>query len=400
LKILHVIPSVAPRYGGPSVAVVEMCRALDVAGMEVMIATSDADGYGRLPVSIGRKTMYAGVPAIFFQRQWSEAFKYSHGLATWLGRHIRDFDVVHIHAVFSHASMAAAGACRKSGVPYIVRPLGTLDPWSVGQKALRKRLFWHLAVKRMLLAAAAIHYTAAEEQRLAESSLGLARGVVVPLGVPDDLFAEGDTTAAPLATPFGSDPYVLSLSRLHPKKGLDLLIPAFLELIRDPQFAAWRLVVAGDGDPTYRATLDQLVHSHGGEDRVHFPGWLQGAAKVDALRGAGLFTLPSYQENFGISVVEAMACGIAVLISQHVNLAPEIEAAGAGWVVPLEPARIGCALAAALASPEERKLRGMAGRALAQREFGWPGVAKQLRRLYESILLERRSDTEAVFGTK
>jgi glycosyltransferase involved in cell wall biosynthesis len=391
LKILHVIPSVAPRYGGPSQAVVEMCRALGGLGIEVMIATTDADGPTRLPVSSGSMTLYAGVPTIFFHRQWSEAFKYSHGLATWLRQHVREFDVVHIHAVFSHASLSAAGACRQAGVPYIVRPLGTLDPWSVGQKALRKRLFWHVGVKRMLLSAAAIHYTAAEEQRLAESSLGLSHGVVVPLGVPDDLFAEADTGPSPLVAPFGSGPYVLSLSRLHPKKGLDLLIPAFLELMRDTRFSAWRLVVAGDGDAAYRASLDQLVRSHGGEDRVDFPGWLQGAAKADALRGAALFALTSYQENFGISVVEAMACGRAVLISQQVNLAPEIEAAGAGWVVPLEPSQIGCALEAALANPEERSLRGARGRALAQREFAWPRVAEQLSILYKSIVLQRQA---------
>src|SRR5205085_1067284 len=131
VKVLHVIPSVAPRYGGPSRAVVDMCRALRGGGVDTLIATTDADGEGRLAVELGRHTLFKDVPAIFFSRQWSEAYKYSRPLAHWLDAHVGDFDVVHIHAVFSHACLAAAKACRKRGVPYVVRPLGTLDPWSL-----------------------------------------------------------------------------------------------------------------------------------------------------------------------------------------------------------------------------------------------------------------------------
>src|SRR5216683_7337951 len=128
MRVLHVIPSVAPRYGGPSNAVLAMCRALGRKGVDVLIATTDADGEGRLPVEHGRVTSYGGTPAIFFPRQWSEAFKYSHPLAHWLDQHVADFDAVHVHAVFSHACLAAGQACRRAGVPYVVRPLGTLDP--------------------------------------------------------------------------------------------------------------------------------------------------------------------------------------------------------------------------------------------------------------------------------
>src|SRR5439155_19005325 len=111
MKILHVIPGVAPRYGGPSQAIIQMCRALQTEGEEVLIASTDADGASRLPVKIGMKTVYKGIPAIFFPRNWSEAFKYSHSLARWLGANVDSFDVVHIHAVFSHSSIAAARAC-------------------------------------------------------------------------------------------------------------------------------------------------------------------------------------------------------------------------------------------------------------------------------------------------
>src|SRR4051794_2864178 len=107
-----------------------MCRALRKQGTDVLIATTDADGPSRLAVELGRTIDFQGVPTIFFARQWSERFSYSRPLARWLDRQVANFDAVHIHAVFSHACIAAARACRRHLVPYIVRPLGSLDPWS------------------------------------------------------------------------------------------------------------------------------------------------------------------------------------------------------------------------------------------------------------------------------
>src|ERR671927_1793213 len=149
MKVLHVIPSVAERSGGPATAIVPMCRALMQQGMEVLLL-STTDG---LPETPGAE--YKGVPAIFFPPQLGASFKYSRPLATWLNSNIRNFDLAHVHAVFNHSSIFAAQACRRSGVPYIIRPLGTLDPWSMTQKSLRKRLFWQLSGKAMLRAAAA-----------------------------------------------------------------------------------------------------------------------------------------------------------------------------------------------------------------------------------------------------
>jgi glycosyltransferase involved in cell wall biosynthesis len=384
VRVLHVVPSLAPRYGGPSRAVLEMCRALRGRGVETLIATTDADGAGRLSVGLGSPTTYSDVPAVFFRRQWSEAYKYSRPLARWLDAHVREFDVVHVHAVFSHACLAAARACRKGGVPYIVRPLGTLDPWSLRQKRWRKNLFWHLGVRRMLEAAAAIHYTAMPEQDLAERSLGLARGVVVPLGVETDSTGGANGRPTPDASN-GERPYVLVLSRIHPKKGLDLLLPAFLSLAKLREFAEWRLVLAGDGDAEYVRSLKELSEREGPSDRVVFAGWLEGAQKRAVLERASLLALTSYQENFGLCVVEALACGVPVLVSPHVNLAPEIEAAGAGWVAPLERGALERILTDMLGDAGERIRRGAAGREFVRRRFTWDGVADQLVSLYSTV---------------
>jgi glycosyltransferase involved in cell wall biosynthesis len=227
-----------------------MCHALSERGHDVLIATTDADGAERLPVELGRRTIYQNVPALFCRRQWSEAYKYSHPLARWLEAHVRDFDVVHIHAVFSHACLAAARACRRRGVPYVVRPLGTLDPWSLKQKRFRKLAFWYLGGRPMLTGAAAIHYTTQSEEELVAESFGLKRGAVIPLGVEEQLLTlidEAEDSVAEVES-FDGHPYALVLSRLHQKKGLELLLPAFLSLVRRPEFAEWRLVLAGDGD--------------------------------------------------------------------------------------------------------------------------------------------------------
>jgi glycosyltransferase involved in cell wall biosynthesis len=383
VKVLHVIPSVAMRDGGPSRAVLEMCRALQKRGVDTLIATTDADGKGRLPVELAKLISYRDVPAMFFPRQWTESYKYSHPLQQWLDAHVSDFDVVHIHAVFSHSSLAAAAACRNGGVPYIVRPLGTLDPWSLKQKSFRKRLFWHLGVRRMLDGASAIHYTTAPERELAQGSLGLNHGVVIPLGI-ESASTNGTMLTEPQGEPCSSRPYILVLSRLHPKKALEFLLPAFLSLVRRDEFKEWKLVLAGDGDAEYVQSLRDLVEKEKGNKHVIFAGWLEGNRKEAALRNASLLALTSYQENFGLCVIEALACGVPVVVSSDVNLAGEIAAANAGWITEINARAIEKSLLAAMISESERLKRGKNGKELAS-HFAWPEVTDRLLELYSSI---------------
>ena len=283
-----------------------MCRALRAQGCDIIVATTDADGGGRLPVVLNRVCEYESVPTIFFRRQWSEAFKFSRPLSLWVREKIHEFDVVHIHAVFSHSCLAAAAACRTHGIPYVVRPLGTLDPWSLRQKPFRKRLMWTLAASRMLRGAAAVHYTTAEEKRLAETSLGINHGVVIPLGIeghldtqtPDDEFRQKYPQLA-------DNPYILVLSRIHPKKNLESLLSAFSTSTLRPGLERWHLLIAGEGEPGYVASLRRLAEKNEVSETVIFTGWLSGTAKAAALEGAALLALISHQENFGLCAAEA-----------------------------------------------------------------------------------------------
>ena len=400
MKVLHVIPSVSERSGGPGQAIFPMCRALQEQGVDVTLATTDSELHRQTglttrddeisnPQSAIRHS-YKGVPTLIFPAQLGNSFKYSRPLAVWLNANVKTFDLVHIHAVFNHACIAAARACRKYNMPYIVRPLGTLDPWGMKQKSLRKTLFWQLAAKRMLRDAAAVHYTARGEQEATEQSLGLNHGRVVPLGVDPEI-ARAPLSPEYFAREFpelGIHPYILVLSRLLPTKGLDALLDAFLPLIKQQEFAGWRLVLAGEGPDDYVAGLKQKIESQGAGGSVLFPGWLEGEKKNAVLRNSALLALPSYHENFGLCVMEALACGVPVLVSPHVNLSEEIGAEGAGWIAAVEKAPIEAALKEALGSEIERTNRGSAGKTLSTR-FTWSEVARQLVIVYSDVLAER-----------
>lgn len=370
MRVLHVIPSIAERSGGPGAAILPMCRALQSRGIEVLLATTDAGLQGG---GSSRAIDHEGVRAMVFPSQLGASFKYSRPLSLWLNTNVQHFDLVHIHAVFNHACLAAARECRKANVPYIIRPLGTLDPWSMKQKPLRKRLFWSVLGKAMLSSAGAVHYTSDAEKAATERLLGVNHGRVIPLGI------DAVTTQADGAR---RDTYVLVMSRLDPKKGLEVLIDAFVALTRRRDFERWRLVIAGAGAADYVALLKR--RSTPAENRISFAGWLDGNKKDEMLRGASLLALPSYQENFGLCVMEALARSVPVLVSPHVNLAGEIESANAGWIAPVEAEALSKTLAAALSDTQELCKRGGAGKLLSLR-YLWEQVADSLVELYTEL---------------
>jgi glycosyltransferase involved in cell wall biosynthesis len=392
MKILHVIPAVAPRYGGPSQAVIEMCLALQHTGLMVELCTTDADGDGQLAVELNKPILYRGVQTQFFHRDRSEAFKFSRSLARWLDGNVARYDLVHIHAVFSHATYAAARACQQHQIPYIVRPLGTLEPWSMQQKRPRKMLAWHLLFRRVLRNAAAVHYTTLQERELTAQSLHLSKGIVIPNGVDEALLAV--ETTGEFRKQYGipaNATVALCLSRLHPKKGIDLLLKTFLELRKQGKLAPVHLVVAGDGEPNYVEELRGIVRGTGAESSVHLTGWLEGESKITALAEANLFVLNSFQENFGIGAVEEMACGTPVLLSRQVGLAADVAEHGAGWIVDLQQDGLRSGLLEATADATEAKKRGEKARRLVVDRFTWPRISTQLRALYESLLASRES---------
>jgi glycosyltransferase involved in cell wall biosynthesis len=381
MKILHVIPAIAPRYGGPSTAVIQMCRALAATGADVHLAATDADGPGRLPYPPGEWSDVEGIPTILFRRQFSEALKYSAPLAAWLRASVSQYDVVHVHALLSHACLAAAAACRASQVPYVVRPLGTLDRWSLAQKPWRKRVLLALNGRTALAGAAAVHYTAIGEQRLVESVFETRGGFVAPLGIDSAILDEAIVSDPERHR----GPYVLALSRLHPVKALDALIDAFGDTFTIAR--KWRLIIAGDGDEAYVRKLKVRAAESAAATAIEFRGWVDGEAKRDLLRWASLYALPSHHENFGVSLAEALARGVPAIVSSHVLIGDDLAAANAAWVTANDRDSLAKTLLHAMTDDETRREKSAAAKQFA-RDLAWPRVASRLIDVYTSLLTE------------
>lgn len=379
MRVLHVIPSVGPKRGGPSVAAPAMCGAL--ASHEVtcdLVATND-DGNGILNVPVGEWTTHAGSRTLFFRRRGNalpaiREFQIGAGFSNWFSENAHNYDLIHVHALFSYLSTTAMCLARKAGIPYVLRPLGQLEAYSLRRRTLKKQLFLRLWDGANIRGAAAIHLTSQRELDVSWIP-GPAARWVVPLGV--------SLPPSPAALrPEAQQPQILFLSRWHAKKRIGILIEA-LSMLKDQP---WHLTLAGAGDPETGKTIQDAVAKAGIAERTSLPGFLDGEEKASALKSAELFVLPSASENFGIAVAEALAAGIPVVITRHVAIAPEVEAASAGWICGDSSEALAATLRDALSDPDERRRRGANARRLAEGSFSWESAAGRLASLYRTIL--------------
>ena len=386
LRVLHVIPSVGPLRGGPSVMVRTMARGLAHAGLEVHVAATDDNGRGRLHVPHATPLLEDEVTYTYFPRQ-TRFYTFSWPLTRWLACHVRDYDLVHIHALFSYAAAPAAYWAARAGVPYVVRPLGTLNRWGMEhRRPWLKRLSLHLVEHRILRGAARVHYTS-QQERVEAVELGVrAPNVVVPLGIDLTPFAQLPPRGwlRERASGLAGRPVALFLSRLDPKKGLDLLLDGFARArVQRPDLG---LVIAGSGDPGFEQGLHRDATRLGLGDSVYWAGFLSGKEKLAALADADLFVLPSYSENFGAAVVEAMAAGLPIVISDRVGIYREVVAARAGLVVPCEQEALADAVLRLAADSALRGELGARGRDLAGRRFSIAAMTDNLLGMYGDVL--------------
>jgi glycosyltransferase involved in cell wall biosynthesis len=388
MRILHVIPSLAMRHGGPPKAAQELCRELVHIGHEVTIYTTDLDGNQRLDLPVDQPIRGEdGVVRWYFATQRSGLYGVSMSLIRAMRSNIRNFDVVHIHTLYRFTSTVAAHYCRRDGVPYILRPHGTLDPFLFHRHRLRKRIYEALFETRNLRNAAAVHFTANEEMRLAES-LGLRfRGVVVPLGVDPKLPTNRDQLREQFSRDWPATrgkKVILFLSRLNFKKGLDLLAKAFGAVARARSDV--HLFLAGPDDEGYGRKVSQWLSDEGALDRATFAGMLSGERKAAAITAAEVFVLPSYSENFGFAVVEALAAGVPTIISNKVNIWREVSDARAGLVVNCDADELARAILTLLDDGELRRDLGEAGRQLVAEKFNWPDIAVRMTAVYRDVI--------------
>lgn len=327
MKLLHVICSLNPADGGPPEAVRQLGRAYANLGHSMEVACLDQ------PDSPWVKDLSFPVHA-FGQRLLG--LGYSPRFAAWLRSNIVRFDAAVVHGLWSYPGMAIRAAALRAGLPYGIFPHGSLDPWFNQRyplKHLKKRLFWPRQYP-VLRDAAVVFFTTEMERDLAATSFKPNRWNSLPVsyGISEP---DGDS-AAQIAAFHSKLPqlrgrrFLLFLSRIHEKKGCDLLLDAFARVA--PSAPDLDLVIAGPDQVGLQTKLQQIAADTGVASRVHWPGMLSGDYKWGAYRSAEAFILPSHQENFGIVVVESLAAGRPVLISNQVNIWPDIQADSVGLV--------------------------------------------------------------------
>ncbi len=392
LKILQVVPSISLVYGGPSQMVLGLSAALAAQGMEVTVLTTDSNGdSGQAPLDVPLNTPVEqeGYQIRYFHCSPFRRYKFSIELLRWLLTNSAEFDIAHIHALFSPISTAAATVSRYKKLPYILRPLGTLDPADLRKKKQLKKLYAALLERQNLAGAAAIHFTSNQEAKVSERFGTHRKDLVIPLGVrppqPPLLRGEYEGVRADLGI-YDDQLLVLFMSRIDPKKGLDLLIPTLERLLtKDCNF---HFVLAGTNpqDPNYEQNIQQQIKNSTIASCTTITGFVTGELKAALLQAADVFVLPSYYENFGIAVAEAMVVGTPVVISDQVHIWEEVQDAEAGWVCACEVEALTNTLGKALLNTEELRRRGARAQDYALRNYSWNAIALSMIQAYRQIV--------------
>lgn len=374
MNILHVIQSLDPAAGGTAVVAARLAAAQARQGHHVTLLAqklpADLAPIGNLSTAQVRQA-----PPLSLRQSMMSRTADAQLTAAML-----EHDVVHMHGIWDLLLFAAAGAAHAKAKPYIITPHGMLDPWSLSQKRWKKWIALNLGWRSMLDRAAALHFLNDDERQLAARLKLVSPGFVIPNGIDPEVLEDhpSPTVFRKLVPALGDRPYILFLSRLHFKKGLDYLADAFHIVVQ--RGLDVDLVVAGPDDGALGA-MEKRVAALGLVKRVHITGPIYGDAKLAALAGAACFCLPSRQEGFSVAILEALACGTPVVISENCHF-PEVAQAGAGEIVPLEATAIATAISSILSDPRLGRQMGDAGRQLVADRFTWPRIAEQTTDLY------------------
>lgn len=388
VRILHVQETLASNYGGPAKVLPELARAQSALGHDVAILTTTGDVPRGRYHPPGTVRLDGSEVDVTYVSDWPAAMRFAPGVVRYLQRRGRSFDLIHVHGLYRFPPSYAARFARHAGIPYVIRPHGSLDPYLYARSSRNlwlKRGYERFIDLPNLHGASAIHYTTAEEANRAAFMNLRAPRFVVPNGLdwaPFESLPPRGGLRARLG--IGDNPLVLFLGRLHPKKGMDILIDAFARL--HAENPSVRLAIVGPDADGHGAEVRLRIAALRLDDAVTFAGPLYGRNVLNAYVDADVFALPSYTENFGMTVVEAMACATPVAISDQVNIRSEVERAGAGIVTACDAGAFAAALAQLLQNASARRAMGAAGRALVQSTFAWPSIVRALDKEYAAAI--------------
>lgn len=391
MRVIHTVAGIAERSGGPSRTVTSLCSSIGRLGVSVdLVAGVDRSSDDRLIRPDENSVNLQLVDAIRFGRiQFCPAF--SRTLIRLLDEETQPA-LIHDHGIWGATNLAAWRAARSGGVPYILSPRGMLEPWALEFKARKKKLAWMLYQQRIVASAAAMVATSEQECENVKRLFPKLPVAIIPNGV--DLPALSDVSSVRIPKAGGGT--LLFMSRIHPVKNLIGLLHAWKLL--PPELAdGWRFAIAGPDETGHAQAITDLVRKLGLQESVELIGPVGEDSKAAAFQSSDVFVLPSFSENFGVVVAEALAYGLPVIATTGTPW-QELPRRGCGWWVEPDPKSLAGALAQAMGSSfEERRAMGAVGRTYAQEQFSWDGIGASTMVLYEWLLKKRASRPDFVF---
>jgi glycosyltransferase involved in cell wall biosynthesis len=372
------------RYGGPVRSVHGLCKGLAGLGHDVHVFTTSIDGPGDSDVPLNQAVTVDGVNVWYFSSRWLRRLHWSPSLGEALARQVSSFDLLHLHTIYLWPTTAAARAARRARIPYVLAPRGMLVSNLINGKNRHVKKAWIACFERRNLAhAAMVHFTSTvEAEEAARLGVVCRQSCIIPNGIDLDEPATADE-AAPTAHPStGSRRYLLFIGRVNWEKGLDRLIAA-LPRIRDCD-----LIIAGNDEAGYQRKLEALARHSGVQERIKFVGAVYGARKAELLRRAAALILPSYSENFGNVVLEAMAAGCPAIVTPEVGAAEIVQQTGGGVALDGHPETMAAGINRLLAEPHTLQQMAERARTAIDAQFTWQAVARTTDRMYRRILAE------------
>ncbi len=393
MRILHVTPYFVPAYcyGGPPRSIWSLCCGLSNFGVDVEVLTTTANGQMELTEEITQSKSFEGIPVCYLPRRFPKRHFFASSLSKELNSRVHQFDFVHIHTCWNYMSSTTMRVCRGLGKPYVVSPRGMLDTAGLKRSRLKKRIAIRLGERNRMNAATAFHASTDKERRNIQRF-----GISKPVEVVPNSFDITEFQHLPQYNEFrcehgiGSDEIVvLSVGRLHPQKGIDRLAEAVrhLNLSNTP----CRLVLAGEGSSTYVNSLRTEFADLLAQNALIFAGNCVGSERLAAYAAADIFASASESESFGMSIAEAMAAGLPVVVSRECPW-PQIDDWNCGFRVERSPKSIGKALTTLIHNKDLRKSMGANGRHGIAGEFDLRTVASRMIDFYSTHVLSGEVD--------
>lgn len=406
MKILCVIPSYWPsfQFGGPIASVYCLNKTLAKKGIDVTVYTTNVGLDDK--VSINQGLNIDGVKVTYFgftnllEFMGTTGWQFSLKMREALKSNLKAFDLVYIVNIWSYPAAIAAYYSRLYKKPYIIVPSGMLYPDTFSKKIWKKRPYYYLVVKRDLKDASAIHYTTEDEAKKTHSFLNLMnRKIIIPNGIDLSEFSDlPDTEKLKIRYPhLKNKKIILFLGRIHWIKGLDILVKAYATILKERDDL--HLLIVGNDKGEYSKKVKKWIREYGmdyvdynsadrdytEDTKVTFIGMLTGKEKIEAYAGSDIFVLPSYSENFGMVAVEAMACGIPVIISNKVGIYKEIERNKAGIIIDADSKSLYEGIKLLLEDPDLREEIALNGRKLVEKYYDIDKVADKMIEAYRQL---------------